>query len=95
VVSLSPAQSVLTVLNSPYWLEYHALPVTDENNVLLGVIREKGMRRFQEQSLHADAVSSGLGTFMAVGELFSVTAGHLLAALIATGTSLPKRDSRG
>jgi hypothetical protein len=31
---------------------------------------------------------------MAVGELFSITAGHLLAALIATGTSLTQRDPR-
>jgi hypothetical protein len=30
-----------------------------------------------------------------VGELFSVTAGYLLATLIATGASLTKRDSRG
>ncbi len=94
VVSLSPAQSVLTVFNSPYWLEYHALPVTDEHNVLLGVIRQKGIRRLQEQYLHTDALNSGLETFMAVGDLFSVTAGHLLAALISTGTSLTKRDSR-
>ena len=95
VVSLSPAQSLQTVFTSPYWQEYYALPVTDENNVLLGVIRQKGMLRFQELSLHASAASSGLGTFIAVGELFAVTAGHLLATLIATGASLTKRDPRG
>lgn len=94
VVSLSPAQSLQTVFNSPYWLEFHALPVTDENNVLLGVIRQKAMRRFQDLSFHAGAVSSGLDTFITVGELFSVTAEHLLAALITTGTSPAKRDSR-
>jgi len=95
VVSLSPAQSLQTVFSSPYWLEYHALPVTDENNVLLGVIRQKTMRRFQDLSLHAGAISSGLDTFITVGELFSVTAGHLLAALVSSGTSPTKRDSRG
>lgn len=92
VISLSSTQSKHTVLNSPYWQEFHALPVTDENNVLLGVIRQKSLRRFQEQALQAGAVSGGLGAFMAVGEVFAITASQLLGALIATGTSLAQRD---
>lgn len=95
IISLSPAQSILTVFNSPYWQEYHALPVTDENNMLLGVIRQKSMRRFQEATYHAGVVSNGLETFVAVGELFAVTAGQLLATLIATGTSLTHRGPHG
>ncbi len=95
IISLSPVQSILTVFNSPYWQEYHALPVTDENNVLLGIIRQKSMRRFQEASLHTGAVSNGLESFITVGELFAVTAGQLLATLIATGTSLTHRDPHG
>jgi len=95
IISLSPAQSMLTVFNSPYWLEYHALPVTDENNILLGVIPQKSMRRFQETSFHAGAVSNGLGTFITVGELFAVTAGQLLATLIAAGIAMTYRDPRG
>jgi len=94
VVSLSPSEPVQAVLNSPYWQEFHALPVTDEDNVLLGVIRQKSMRRFQERSLQADAVSAGLETFIAVGELFSVTAGHLLDLLISIGSALLRRDTR-
>ena len=92
VVSLSPDQSLITVFNSPYWLEYHALPVTDSNNVLLGIIRQKGMRRFQEQSLHVDTVNSGLGTLVAVGELFSITATQLLGAMVSIGTSPTSQD---
>ena len=92
VVSLSPAQSLVTVFNSPYWLEYHALPVTDSNNVLLGVIRQKGMRRFQEQSLHVDAVNSGLGALVTVSELFSVTAAQMLGVLVSIGTSPTDRE---
>ena len=95
VVSLSPAQSVLTVFNSPDWQDYYALPVTDENNVLLGVIRNKDMRRFQEHSAHAGAVSTGLGAFISASELFSMIAGYLLAALISAGTSQTKRHRRG
>jgi magnesium transporter len=95
VVSLSPSQSIHNVIESPYWQDFHALPVIDENNVLIGVIRQKKIHRFQELSAQVGAVSGSLGVFMAVGEVFSVTIGHLLAALIATGTSLTQRDHHG
>lgn len=95
VISLSPAQSIRNVMDSPYWQEYHALPVTDEENVLLGVIRQKHLRRYQERSVQADAVSGGLGMFVTVGELFSITAAHLLAGLIASGAPQKRQDRRG
>ncbi len=95
VVSLSPTQSLQSVIGSPYWQEYHALPVTDDNNVLLGVIRQKSIRRLQERSAHPGNGNSSLGILMTVGELFSITTGHLLSALIATGRSLTQRDSHG
>jgi magnesium transporter len=91
VVRLSPQEPLPSVINSPYWQEFHALPVTDDDNVLLGVIRQKSLRRFQEQAVQVGAVSGSLGAFVAVGELFSISAGHLLAALIATGASATKR----
>lgn len=94
VISLLPTQSIHSVIESPYWKEYHALPVTDENKVLLGVIRHKSLRRFQEQSVQLGAVSGGVGTFVAVGELFSITAGHLLEALISATTAPGERNSR-
>ena len=94
IISFSPEQSILTVLNSPYWQEYHALPVTDENNILLGVIRQKRVRIYQEASLHKGAVSNGLGSLIAIGEMFVVTAGQLLTAFISVGASLAQRGFR-
>ena len=91
VASLSPLLSIQAVLDSPYWQEYHALPVTDENHVLLGVIRQKSLRRLEEQLVQTDVISNGLGTVMVVGELFSVTAVQLLSVLISTGRSLAQR----
>jgi magnesium transporter len=91
IVSLSPAQSVLTVFNSPYWQDYLALPVTDENNILLGVIRQKSILRFKELSLHTSTVSNGLDTLIATGELFAITAGYLLDTIITTGSTLSHR----
>jgi magnesium transporter len=94
VVSLSPAEPVQAVFTSPYWKEFHALPVTDADNVLLGVIRQKSLRRLQERSVQVDAVSGGLESFVATGALFSVTAGNLLDLLISTGSALLRRDTR-
>jgi magnesium transporter len=94
VVSLSPLISIQAVLDSPYWKEYHALPVTDENKVLLGVIRQKSLRRLEDQLVQTDTLSNGLGTVMAVGELFSLTAIQLLSTLISTGRSLTQQDPR-
>ena len=95
VVSLSPVEPVQAVIGSPYWQEFHALPVTDEDNVLLGVIRQKSLRRFQEQAVQADLVSGGAENFIAVGGLFAITAGQLLDLLINTGSTLLRRGPRG
>jgi magnesium transporter len=95
MVSLSPLQSLQTAIHSPYWQEYHALPVTDENGILLGVIRQKGIRRYLERSAQVGATNSTVGILMIIGELFAVTAGHLLSALISTGRSLTERGPRG
>jgi magnesium transporter len=93
VISLSPRLSIPTVLDSPYWKEFHALPVTDGNGVLLGVIRQKSLRRFEEHSLRTDLISGGLGTVLAMAELFSVTVVSLLSVLLATGTPPGGRES--
>ena len=91
VIRLSPMEPLPSVLTSPYWQDFHALPVTDDDNVLLGVIRQKSLRRFEEQAVQVGAVSGSLGAFIAVGELFSASAVQLLAALISTGTSVTRR----
>jgi len=93
VVSLQAGEPQRNVVDNPYWQDYHALPVIDENRVLLGVIRQKRIRRLQEQAQHADAVSGSLDTLVSVGELFSLSASHLLGALIAT-TSQAGSDDR-
>lgn len=82
VACLSPLLPIETVLDSPYWQEYHALPVTDDNQVLLGVIRQKNLRRYAEQALRRGTISAAIGTVISVGELFATTAIQLLGALV-------------
>ncbi len=94
VASLSPTQPLAAVLDSPYWKDFHALPVADENDVLLGVIRQKSLRQLQEQTVRSGTVADGLNAFLSVGQLFSITAAQLLATMIASGASLTRHDSR-
>lgn len=94
VIRLSSMEPLASVINSPYWQAFHALPVTDDNDVLLGVIRQKTVRRFQEQYVQHGAVSDGLGALLAVSELFCVAAAQLVSALIATGTTPRERRER-
>ena len=89
VVSLLAGEPLRSVIDNPYWQDFHALPVTDDNRILLGVIRQKRIRRLQEQVSHSGIVSDGLNTLVAIGELFSLSAGHLLGELIAAGTARP------
>jgi magnesium transporter len=93
VARLAPDISMAAVLGSPYWKEYHALPVTDSNNILLGIIRQKSLYRLQEQAVHNGTISGGLETIITAGELFSVTAVQLLSALIDAGTTTAQRKS--
>lgn len=92
VFSLQAGEPLKSVVNNPYWQDFHALPVTDENHVLLGAIRQKRIRRLQEQAQNADAVSGSLNALVSVGELFSLSACHLLGALITTTS--PRRHSK-
>lgn len=94
VASLQAGEPLRSVINNPYWQDYHALPVIDENHFLLGVIRQKRIRRLQEQVPQSDAVSGGLGTLVAVSQLFSLSASHLLGELIAAGTTRQRGNRR-
>lgn len=91
VASLSSMMPVQAVHDSPYWQDYHALPVTDENHVLLGVIRQKTLHRLAEQSVRSGIISDGLDTVISVGEMFSLTAVRLLSALIETAAGSGER----
>ena len=98
VVSLASAESMLVVAENPFWRLYGALPVTDQDGVLVGVIRQRNVRRFLDSRQVLNGPGSGVGVILSVGELFSVTAGQLLSTLVSS--AMPgagddgKRDER-
>ncbi len=87
VVSLAASESMLAVAENPYWRRYNALPVIDQDGVLLGVMRQRSVRRFLDSRQLSNGPGSGVGVVMSVGELFSLTAGELLSTLMSAGMS--------
>ena len=87
VVSLPAGETMAVVAESPYWRKYHALPVTDQDGVLVGVIRQRNVRHFLDSRQILNGPGSGVGVILSVGELFSVTAGQLLATLMSAAMS--------
>lgn len=87
VVSLPAGETMSVVAESPYWRKYNALPVTDQDGVLVGVIRQRNLRRFLDSRQILNGPGSGVGVILSVGELFSVTAGQLLSTLVSAAMS--------
>lgn len=75
----TPAAAVRT---HPGWRRFHALPVVDDQDRLLGAIRYQTLRRLEREAEAADAVRPAVVTATALGELF-----HLGMAGIVEGVS--------
>ena len=95
VVSLPAGETMPVVAESPYWRKYNALPVTDQDGVLVGVIRQRNLRRFLDSRQILTGPGSGVGVILSVGELFSVTAGQLLSTLVSAAMSGGGRGAAG
>jgi len=95
VISLAAGETMAVVAESPYWHKYNALPVTDQDGVLVGVIRQRNLRRFLDSRQMLNGPGSAVGVILSVGELFSVTAGQLLSTLMSATLSGGGRGAAG
>ena len=93
VVCLHMEDSLASVMAHPAWLDFHTLPVLDENALFAGTLRHKTLRRLasaRESRGRVDEVGAALGELYRIG----------LAALVkgAIGTDSPKptiADAKG
>ena len=60
------------ILVHPGWLEYHVLPVVDENGLFIGALRHKNLRRLISQSGDLHPEEGVRSTGEALGELFQI-----------------------
>ena len=73
------------VLEHPGWHRYHAMPVVDESDRLLGAIRYQTLRKIERDAADR-APDPSLLTARALGELFRVGTTGLVAGVAATAS---------
>lgn len=82
---LSEWTPAAVVREHPGWQLYHAMPVVDERDRLIGAIRYQTLRRIEREAM-AGAPDPSLVTARALGELFQLGTTGLVAGLAATGS---------
>lgn len=73
------------------WHSYHALPVVDDEDRLLGAIRYQTLRRLERESAQRGAEPSRL-TAGALAELFQLGTTGLVSGIAATAADARERD---
>ncbi len=73
-----------TILLHPAWREYHALPVTDDDEHFLGAIRYKTLKRLEQESSRTNAANESMTALLSLGELCWIGFAGMLAGLAAT-----------
>lgn len=91
VSRLSAELNFQAILNHPGWQEYHALPVVEENDVLLGAIRYETLRRIERESKKSRQQRQAIAASNALGELYQIG----LSGLIRSATTPLKERSGG
>lgn len=95
VERLSAWMPVALVRTHPGWHRYHALPVVDESDRLLGAVRYQTLRRLEREATDRGPDPAAL-TARALGELFQLGTTGLIAGVAATpAVPPPERASRG
>lgn len=70
VHTINAAARERDIVNNPHWRHFHMMPVVDDDNTLLGIIRYETLRE-TEQALHArDEEDTALATLLSLGELY-------------------------
>jgi CBS domain-containing protein len=76
------------------WSEFHAMPVVDENDRLVGAIRYQMLRRLEREAARERADPSQM-TALALGELFRVGTTGLVAGVGPSGSPDDEPHVRG
>lgn len=70
LVSLNAASAQAEMLKSPYWREFHILPVIDDDGLFQGVVRYQTIARLREERAGEPGKDDLLETALALGELY-------------------------
>ena len=70
VARLPAAMRSDDIVKNPHWRDFHALPVVDEKDRFLGVIRHETLRRVEHEVVQNSQQGSAVDTLLALGELY-------------------------
>ena len=91
VESINVLSPVALVREHPAWQSYHAIPVVDDENRLLGAIRYQTLRRLERDATGRGAEPAQL-TAGALAELFRLGTDGMVAGIAATAGVRPELD---
>lgn len=93
VHSVNAAARERDIVGNPHWRLFHMMPVVDDDNTLLGVIRYETLRE-TEQALHAREVEdTALATLLSLGELYWTGLAGVFRG-IGTDDTSPRQSTR-
>ncbi len=72
VVALNPLAPQKEMIKSPYWRQFHTLPVTEEDGIFLGVVRYETISRLREELGPESEDEHIVDTALALSELYWV-----------------------
>lgn len=72
VVALNPLAPQKEMIKSPFWRNYHTLPVTEEDGLFLGVVRYETISRLRDELGPESGDGHIIDTALALGELYWV-----------------------
>ena len=83
VLRLPARADFASVLAHPGWRDFHVLPVVDDSDVFVGVIRHEKLRSL-EDTARSNPGSQAVSTMLSLGELYWIGLTGMLAGVAAT-----------
>jgi len=87
VVWLSADATLETVFAHPGWHQFDALPVIDADRHVVGVLRHRRMRHLQAERAGHGGAEAGVGTVLALGEIYWLGLCGLLQGFAAAAST--------
>jgi magnesium transporter len=73
VARLPAAMRSDDIVKSPYWRDFHALPVVDEQGRFLGAIRHETLRHVEHEVAESSREGGAVDTLLALSELYWIS----------------------
>ena len=94
VMSLTALSDRTAIINHPGWRDVHALPVVDDHEVFLGVLRYETLRRIEGETKSPLPAAGALDAVLTFGELCWVGLAGVLTDLTTSVGSVTRRTSK-